>query len=485
MILRYVSESVVLIINSFNCCINIYATTQWANAYLGASPNEGTLITTDNSADTNFWTVHFGITPDVAPTTVKPLFKATKLDYEGIQEVLYTYYVRNNIAISILPYVADTCDVDNYYFSILFTNSHGDRLMRFMRLQKKTKLSTAELDIAIYNGGSGIDAAFVIKVASQLHFCEKFNVGFLDLQTWFGSQVYFNVGVTNAYSAYYNGRFKNSLLPQDVITFFSITAGTNYAGNVDLGVLTNADKQMLSVVLNASIIIVDEILDYINQPTSKLTPDLLAKIDGYTQIISRFGLKEGELENTLNLLVDPLAGSTQIKDALLLQDKLSSLRALDLNVNLLRDIAEGSGDYDITTPAQIAAAEGIWDDVEKAFQESRKANPDKDVVTDDTFFIDVVRDAIGVPFGLSATLTDEIVTNAYTTLFSDFITNPDAARSISATFKEAYRLLHRIRLLANMLQLDEDGIEAAVNNTITNPGTFIQRILRSSASVVG
>jgi hypothetical protein len=156
------------------------------------SPSEAALINSSKASDANFWKKYWGFTPTqlldtaVAPATPKvgPVLSNAALTIDELKYVLTAHYINGATKITIVPFEADSCDVDQYSFSPKFTTAIADRFMRFLRLKRKTGLTTQELDLAIFNYGSvkGIDAAFLLKLASCKAFAQKYDLSFTDVQ---------------------------------------------------------------------------------------------------------------------------------------------------------------------------------------------------------------------------------------------------------------------------------------------------------------
>lgn len=466
-----------------------YKSNAWAGAYLNINPEELGVITSGHSGSA-LWQNYWGF-PTPSDWKIGPFLEGGKFTIAELEGLLAAYYINGASGkIHLNPVEDDPCDVDEYTFSA-FSEGAGDRLMRFTRLMRKTGLSVWELDTAISVwGGSGITAGFVVQLASCMAFCDTFGLDFAELMMWGGDAAY-RIPYTSAKSAYFTGKFTNPLLPAAVREFFGTTATMNYTVCNISSDLSAQRKQFLCTVFGISLPALDTILlrlrATVSPPLSgsSTVETILPYLDRYSSLLRTFATDDAEITLSLDLLGDPFLTADVMKSAWDFSEKWSDFRRLDLSLTELKSIAEGTGPYSLVALDQVA--ETLWMAVEKAFQASRKANPEKlfDENTglpvepaDQDFFEEVVLSSIGAAFGLETALLRKIIEDHSATWLSSFITNPDDQRNwgtFRSSFVPVYRILTRISVLQAALGMDADGLRSAVaiaiDASLSVPGT--------------
>ncbi|HEU4497437.1 MAG TPA: neuraminidase-like domain-containing protein [Flavobacterium sp.] len=446
------------LINDFSSHADQYNTAAWAYAFLLLSPSEAGLINSIKASDTNFWKKYWGFAPaqlqDAGTPKVGPVLKNANLTLDELKEVLSAYYINGAAKIAIVPSAADACDIDNYTFSPKLTAAVADRLMRFLRLKRKTELTIQELDLAIFNHGiaNGINEAFLIKLASGMAFAQKYGLSFTDVQMLLNANAYADIFLPSALSSYYKNKMQNPLLPADVIDYFD-PASTANVFSTNANSIGNAGKQKLSTVFKVSIPAIKAIIDVTLKSTNPmLSPANLAVIDRYSTLARIFEIEPAELENTLLLLGDPFdtaAFPDTIKALWNFSVKIKDLNNLSVTATELRDIVEGM--------ETNAGAELVWNNIESDYAKNRLANPAKLFAStspylpaasaDETFFTDAVIENIRLPFKLSYLEAKAIINNYSATWLKDYIADPNGTgtprnwETRRTAFLPVYRLL--------------------------------------------
>jgi|GEM_PF-2233955 len=489
------------LINDFSSKTDQYNTSTWAYGFLLLSSSEAGLINSSKTSDSNFWKKYWGFTPAqlldtaVAPATptVGPVLKNAQLTLDELNDVLSAYYINGSTKITIVPSAADACDIDNYKFSPKFTAAIADRLMRFLRLKRKTGLTTKELDLAIFNHGSanGIDTDFLVKLASCMAFAQKYALSFTDVQMLINANAYSDIFLPSMQSSYYKNKLQDPLLPADVIAFFTPGSSTQvFLTNVNN--IGNAKKQKLSTVFKVPIPAIKAIIDITLKTTNPvLSLSNLSVIDRYSTLVRIFSIEPSELENTIFLLGDPFNTTTYpdtIKALWNFSEKIKDLNNLSVTATELRNIMEGKGKYELTDSKLNTDSELLRNDIEAAYTKSRLANPAKLfaatppylplVATDETFFASVIIENLRLPFKLSYADTETIINNYSATWLKDYIADPNGTGSSrnsaarKAVFLPIYRLLNRIALLAEITGLKQDAVSKGVDEKIRGLASY-------------
>lgn len=472
------------LIRDFSSDTDQYHTAEWANAFLGLNPAEAQLISTPQDADPDFWKKFWGIvSADLIDNAVSPatpgvgaVLKNADISLAELQDILAAYYINGLNKIEIVPFVNDECDVDKYTFLPKFTEEVADRFMRFLRLKRKTQLSTAELDLAIKNHGpsNGIDQAFLITLASCMAFAKQYAIELTDVEMLYNAQPYSDLFNSSLRSEYYKTKFQNPLLPSDVIAFF-----TSGLFAIDTDDLTNADKQKLARVFRVSIPDIDAILSYAFPGNTTITLNELAVIDRYATLVKVLQIAPTQLQAMLTYAGNPFLSMDVIKVMWTISARHARFHKLGIKLTDLLPIINMTGAYAITDPEMLAKAEELWNQVEKAYALARKAHPEKafDNSTllpvdplDLDYFANVILKEIGIPFGFSGILSNLIsiysqnTTTDPTAWVSDYIKDPEGSTTPriwanrTADFMPVYQLLTRASLMATISGMDEGGI---------------------------
>lgn len=469
------------LINDFSKETSKYAEIRWAQAFLNINNNELSMFTTNNAGG-SFWKNYWGL--DVSGAlNVAQIEKVSGLSYEALNEILTARYIQQDYStgqkINITP-AGDLCNVEGYNITQPFTEPTGDMFMKFLRLKRKTGLSTWELDVAIQNLGSGaINNAFLQKLAGCLSFARDYHAEFSEVLMLTGNNSYRYLWNTAQFSTYYNSKFQNSLLHKDVRDYFSLTAYTNNGNRyaTDVKTLATKDKQYLSIVLKSSIPAIDSIVDYITGAgiigggAVSFTTSELSLIHRYSAFLNFFKLEPSELEDALVLFGDIFSAGNVIKAAYDFAESLRQFRMLDIALAEFRNLTEGSGQYSTASGTALEKkAERSWEAAEKAFQEARKANTDKSAADPihAGFYKAVVVNDLALQFNLADSDVEAIIDEYDSTWLGDFITDPDGTGTSrewsnkDAGFAPLYQLLNRIVAFAALFDIEMrevDGLQ--------------------------
>jgi hypothetical protein len=531
------------LVNDFSKIADQYNTTQWAYAFFeintfapSGSISEAVLINTaqnPGSPTTTYWKNYWGFktTNASAYPTVSLVMKTASLTLDELLELLTAKFIEPAHQLEIQPNSSDPCDFDQYIFTIAypFTQARADRFMRFLRLKRKSGLTTLELDMAIKvlgTGGNTLDATLIKKTGSALAFCQKHNLTFLEYLEWFTDAVYTEMWSATD-SAYFKDKYQNPLLPQSILTYFSNTA--NYISVT----FTNDHKQTFSTVWGISIPQLNSILSYFS--ISGLPPTTLPNrttnrswfslVAGYAGLLRIFEIDSTQMTAIFKLIGDPFNTTTYPdtqKGLWEFERKLAKLRELTSDPVGFIDIIEGTGYYALTANVSTTdfnnEAKACWEKIEAAYQLAHKANPEKEfstsspymplVSTDTDFFKGVMVDTLILTFPFDRTTAFNIIdrynTNTGTNWYQDIISDPDnkqgltrewaTGRNFNAKFTPMFRIFTRIQLLADICGLDKSGITYAVNNAAVTsipaylyalPGTPFYWVTNSFATADG
>jgi len=460
------------VIKDFSVVTNKHNSSNWAYAYLNINPQEATLLTTDNTAVGVFWLDIWGFGVGVTtPPKLGPVLETTGFSIEEVREILTAYYINGGTQVLI---AADEvlCDVESYIFTpVAFSNAIADRFMKFVRLKRKTGLSTWELDMAIKNSGGVINSTFLTKLAANMAFAKEHSISFADSMVLYGINAYHDVFAPSSYSGYYNDKFIGSLLPDSVRSFFSVSG--NYAANVHA--LTNEQKQFVRIVLDTEIKVVDNVIKYLadsgvigaTNTTVAFNSTVLAHIHKYVLLVKIFKIDTNILADYVDLFGNVFTGNI-IKAAWNFSSGIKDYNRLGISLGSLIDIMTGAGNYTISK--LDLEAEKVWTSVEKAFQEARLANLDKDATngTYANFYTDVLVNNFAVYIDLSDVDTAAIIALYSGTWLATFIVDPDGTSADrewvvkSAAFAPLHQFLNRIKILTEVFNMSKESMANAL-----------------------
>jgi hypothetical protein len=488
------------VIKSFSSDVDKYDRINWALAYLNINLKEQAILIGSNSTGSTFWGIFWGLDDTAASTPrVIDVLRVAGLTVEQANEIFNTFYINGTTKIKMKPSTNsadDPCDASKYTFDTAFTKANAEKFMKMVRLMRKTQLSPVELDLALKNLPSTagtLDNDFLKKLAACIEFTKHHSVSFLDVMLCYNVTAYTDQILTTSFSEYYKKLFLNPLLPATTITFFS--AATTYAS--DINTLTDINKQHLTTVFNISVAALDSIITHLALAgTVPLTKTELAQIHRYSLLINVFKINPQDLTSTITLFGAVFTGNI-IKKVWDFSIALSRFAQLNCPLGTFKDIVAGTGIY--TVVELDAEAEKAWNSIEKAFQEAHKAKPEilfntsnlPSSANDILYFTNIVLKNLSIQTNLLAGHVNALLTkyNTITTLpanfnwLKDFIADPDAAARISAAtgwttkkvgFMPIYRLLKRMAMLTDLLDMDAGGIGAAItimNAPTTAPGT--------------
>lgn len=484
------------LINDFSSDADRYHNSTWARAFLNLNPSEAQLIETNQAVDTDFWKKFWGLqSADLLDNAISPatpavgaVMKSASLSLTALNDILQAYYINGSSVIDFVPYTADLCDVDKHTFSPKFTTAVADRFMRFVRLMRKSGLTIKELDLALKNHSpvNGIDQAFLMKLAACAAFAKENGLAFTDVELFFSDSGYKNLFYPTNLSEYFINKFQNPLLAAETISFFT-PGETGEVFIKTVSALTNADLQKLSGIFKVSIPTITAITDYALTGSSLLSVSNLAVIDRYSTFARIFAIEADQFQLTINYFGDPFLSSDIIGALQRFSEEYSVFTSLKVKLSDFIAIAEGTGIYALTAPELEAGAEKLWTEVEKAYKQARLAHPEKVFNSgtllptdpaDITYFEDVILDSLRIPFNLKLRDVGDIVMDVSGTWAKTYITDPEGTvtqrtwANAKSAFLPAYRLLNRIRMIANIFHMDEDAITRAVDFDVRGTSSF-------------
>lgn len=460
---------------------------EWAFAYLGFNPYEFFLVATAQDSDPDFWKKFWNLESiDLLDNAVSPatpgvgaVLKYAGISLSELKDILSAYYINGLNKIELVPFPGDECNIDRYTFSPKFTIEVADRFMRFLRLRRKTGLSTVELDLAIINHspGNGIDMAFLTKLASCMAFAKKYNLKFTDVEMFYTANGYVDHFTSITKSEYFKNKFLNSSLPEDVISFF-----TTNLFLTPINSLTIADKQKLATVFQVGITEIESVINYaFSGSTGGATLNDLAIFDRYTTMIKALKIPSTELKAMLDYAGNPFLSTDIIKAFWTISARHDRFNKLDIKLTELLPIIEMNGNYSISDPDMLAKAENLWTQVEKAYALELKAHPEIEFDSstslpvnyiDEYKLMNVIADHIRIPFGLSLENTINLIhLYSQNTLsnpekwLSNFVKDPKGILSPrlwsnrSVDFMPVYQLLTRASLMATISNLSQEGLQ--------------------------
>jgi hypothetical protein len=473
------------LIHDFSTKASQYNNSEWANAFIGLNPAEAVLITTPQDTDPNFWKKFWGIVPadlidNVAlPATpgVGAVLKNADISLAELQDILSAFYINGLSKIEIIPFAGDECDVDKYTFFPKFTTEVADRFMRFLRLKRKTGLSTAELDLFIFNTSGNIDQAFLVNLASCMAFVKNYNLKFTDIQLFYSDKGYTDLFTFTTNSEYFKNKFLNPLLPSDVIDFF-----TTDVFSIHVNDLTNADKQKLSKVFKISIPILEVILGFALNSNPQLSMMQLAIIDRYSTFMKVFGIKDTDFYLAIAFVGNPFSVPDTMKEMWNISEIFDRFHTLKISLPEFISIIGLTGANDVGSLDMQAKAEELWNKIETAYKKERSAHPEKEFDTaspylpiapsDQTYFKNVVIENLRLPFGLNFQDTLDIVNTYSSGWIENYIADPEGKDDVrdwmhrGIYFMQVYQMLNRINLLTRIYGMDAGAISKAVDAEI-------------------
>lgn len=463
-----------------------YDQIRWALSCLNINPEELPVFTATNSASASFWLDFWGSASAI--TTAGPVLKTTELSVNQLKDELNAYYINGTSKIEVIA-VDDLCDVDSYTFSPSFTAAIAERLMKFFRLRRKAGLSVWEMDVAISTlGGGTIDNAFIQKLAASIEFSKKHAIPFSDILVMAGNNAYPDIVTASGtdFSEYYILKFKNPLLPGTLTAFFNASP---YASDITL--LSAEQKQFVATALNTNIHVIDQIISDLSLNGS-FTSTVLATIHRHVLLLKVFAIDHAEMSTAISFFGDIFNASNIIKEAFNFSEKLARFRTLKTPLLTFVDIVNATGDNSASSPTLIAKAEKSWKSTEKAFQEARKANSDKDAANSLwlAFYKGILVKDIALQFDLIESDVESIIDEYSSTWFADFINDPDGITTTrnwtnkENSYKPVYRLFNRIVQLAGIFGIEKVvgddnlekqslvyAVEAEIDGTRDVPGT--------------
>ncbi len=159
-----------------------------AGEYLGLTPREWRAITgEDPRAPREFWGLDESSWPG-ALREVEVLLQRAGLDYDELLKVLNTAFVNPEK----VRFLDPTCSLDGLEIRATVDDDVLAetlvRIHRFLRLQRRTDLSFAELDKAISVLGAGtMDTPFPLRLTHVLRLRTDLDVPLVELLSWFGA----------------------------------------------------------------------------------------------------------------------------------------------------------------------------------------------------------------------------------------------------------------------------------------------------------
>ncbi len=494
--LKKLSKPYPELINEFTNENDRYNNSLWARAFLNLNPSEASLIENSQAADPSFWSKFWGLSSiDLIDNTVLPatpglgaVLKSASLTLEEMNELMHVYYMNGSSVLDLVPYVDDLCDVDKFKFSPKFSIGIADRFMRFLRLMRKSGLSATELDLAISNHSpsQGIDDQFLITLAACKAFSQESGLKFTDVEVFFSDKAYHHLFYPTNVSGYFIDKFQNPLLPLEVIKFFTPGA-TGEVFTKQVNSLTNADKQKLARIFGVSIPAIEAVIAYALPGNPFVTLSNLAVIDRYSTFMRIFKIEADQLQNIIAYFGNPFLATDILGALRAFSKKYSAFSSFGIKLSDFIEIVEGTGIHALTSPELIAEAEALWLETEKAYTLALAAHPEKTfsnttllpiAPADITYFEDIVLDSLRIPFNLRIRDVGDSIIDYSTFWAKTYITDPEGSvtprtwANKKAAFIPIYRYLKRIRLIADILGMDDDGITKAVDSGIRGGGNI-------------
>lgn len=498
------------LMNTFSKPDEKYNTLPWAKAYLNLNDEEYNLIINDHSAEAGYWNKYWGLTS--APGTVGQVLRATGLSIDELKELLQSLYInlrlwfRDLTKVTIIPPVgADDCNIDAYTFSPAFSTDVADRLMRFLRLKRKSGLTVAELDAIIMGYGAMIDESLVIRLSSFLAYAKAYSVSAKDMTLWVSVLAYIDLGTYPfTISAYFKNKFQHPKLADDIRAFFAPLFV--YAPVIDG--LTAADKQKIAIALNTTIPDIDLLTSYLNLGASSLHIFNLATYDRYIQFGKAMGMELADLVAlfTRQIITTPafsrmpgfindpfISGWSRPQEIWELTRQINEFKKLGIEPAALNDLVSGSGYFGLDALTGIAVvtqfsdeAKVLWEKIKEAVITTRNAFPggygpdNKPLVSLNPTAPEletIVYQQFADHFIIEPVLTKSIIEKysiAWASgLVNDVVTNALwSSAAIEKKFINVYRLIKRISLLSGICGMDANGLATAVKIKFTVGSSF-------------
>lgn len=157
----------------------------WTSAYLGLNEQEYTFFV-DSVTRSTFRQRFLNLS--AATTNLGKLLDKLGLEKSTFQEIYETAYVSGNTTLE--PTAADFtgCSWDDFEITSTFDDKLMHRFLRFIRLKRKSGLSTAQLDKAIFcSNEADITKQGLINLAGMLHLAERVGGAVDNVLVWFGN----------------------------------------------------------------------------------------------------------------------------------------------------------------------------------------------------------------------------------------------------------------------------------------------------------
>lgn len=371
-----------------------YENIAWAKAYLGLNEKEYELLlesspqlvgSTAVEKEKYFWETYFGL--DHSTKNLGDFLEALEMDKATFQAIYETFYVSGRK--DLLPATDDFegCSWDEFEIVSALDFNLLHRLLRFVRLQKRSGLSILQLDQIIDNEVSNLSSTqtinnlpndqVLIHLTGIKLLAAQFNLSVDNVLVWCSKQPFQgNSNPPSNFSAYYENFYKQEHFSQERLDFFDRDVIDNPALNtIIIDSFTTQQLTWLNEVYGFETGDIEQLnqLKYNNTAQSFQTIHLeyyhihatLAKI---------LGLSITELLAYFKKVTSPFTNSISTPTKILqFIEQVQAFQKVNLPIQTFIDLDAGEGRYKLNAQGESIhtskfdrVAEAVWQQIKTA-----------------------------------------------------------------------------------------------------------------------
>ncbi len=455
----------------------------WAKAYLGINENEYKILIANNAAGASFWAKHWGLSS--SSNNVGEILRKSGLTLDELEDIIRSKYVNGNSAITILrPHNGpDDCNTDAFTFSPVLNSAVAERLMKFERLRRISKLSISELDKAIESFGNVINEEFIIKLASAIYLKDKISKTFIEVLIFCSDRPFFD-NIKKSWTEYYTDKYRNSSFSDAVKTFFDPVTLDSSSNTKKIKDLLPDEKAIICFALKIDEQELDAIVNC-NFPSSNpvLTTGVVSDLEAYCILADVLNLSIKELISFISMSGNPFSANP-VNPAQIIKfiDKYLEFKKLCILPTAFYDINRGKGYFELDNQGKAVdpnfekIARDAWEKIELALTETRNQYPsgyddNNQPIIDENdehlapYLEDIISRYLGELLRINDDSIKQLINYNNSAWFSNFI-SVNVARdwdSISGQFTRMYRYLNRISMFKNLCSLSDLGLESGID----------------------
>ncbi|MBN8586485.1 MAG: hypothetical protein J0M37_15455 [Ignavibacteria bacterium] len=475
-----------------------FNTIYWAKAFLGINENEYKILIGNNAAGASFWPKHWGLSS--SSNNVGEILRKSGLTLDELEDIIRSTYVKGNAAITILrpQNGPDDCNTDAFTFAPAITSAVAERLMKFERLRRISKLSIFELDKAIESFGNVINEEFIIKLASAIYLKDKINKTFIEVLIFCSDKPFFD-NIKNSWTEYYADKYCNNSFSDIVKTFFDPVTLDSSSNTKKIKSLIPDEKAIICFALKIDEQELDAIVNC-NFPSSNpvLTTGVISDLEAYCILADVLTLSIKELISFISMSGNPFSANP-VNPAQIIKfiDKYLEFKKLCILPTAFYDIDRGKGYFELDNQGKAVdpdfekVARDAWEKMELALTETRNQYPSGYDVNNQPiiengeqlapYLEDVISRYLGELLGIKDYIVKELVNFYNPVWFNIFIDDKDRIWEllpdevllpeeivVSNQFTSLYRYLLRISIIKNLCSLSALGLESGIEIKIHN-----------------